>query len=296
VLWERIVKREPVCVWPLRAELGEGPIWRAEDQAVWFVDIKSDTLHRFHPETGGQAAWAAPSRPGFIAPLRGGGFVVGAKAGLHRFDAETGSFELLRTVEPEAPENRLNDACVDQAGGLWFGSMHDPETEDSGALYVYRPGDRLELKARGIRVTNGPAFSPDHRTFYHTDTVHRTVYAYDVDGDGTLTNERIHIRFSADDGYPDGTVVDAEGGLWIGSFGGGALLRFSSEGRLAERIAFPCANVTKAAFGGADLKTLFVTTARVGCDAETLSGQPLAGGLFTLSSDVPGLPQRDVRL
>lgn len=287
---------DPICVWPLEAELGEGPLWLASQQALWFVDIKADKLHRFKPSTAAKTSWSTPPSPSFIAPARNGGFVVGLKAGLHRFDPEIGTFTLLRDPEPDQPDNRLNDAHVGADGTLWFGSMHDPESDDSGALYSYGGGDRLLRRDGGMRVTNGPAFSPDRRTFYHTDTIRRTVYAYDADDAGGLANKRVFVRFADGDGHPDGTAVDAEGGVWIGSFGGGALFRFSAEGALVARIALPCPNVTKAAFGGPDLKTLYVTTARVGMDAKALARHPLAGGLFSLSADVAGLPQYEAAL
>jgi len=290
------VHSDPTCVWPLAAELGEGPLWLPSQQALWFVDIKGARLHRYEPETGAKRSWPTPPAPSFILPARGGGFVVGLKGGLHRFDPETGTFALLRDPEPDAPDNRMNDAHVGPDGVLWFGSMHDPETEDSGALYSYSAGDRLLRWDGGMRVTNGPAFSPDRRTFYHTDTAQRTVYAYDADDQGGLSRKRVFVQFADSDGHPDGTAVDAQGGVWIGSFGGGALLRFSADGALQDRIAFPCPNVTKAAFGGPDLKTLYVTTARVGMDTAALARHPLAGGLFSLRAEVAGLPQYEAVL
>src|SRR5262245_26511777 len=125
------------CVWPVGACLGEGPTWSATEQAVWFVDIKRKQIHRFDARIEQGRSWDAPSEPGFLLPVQGGGFLAGLKTGLHRFDARSGDFTLVATVEPPHLENRLNDGYVDAQGRLWFGSMHDPETRRSGVLYRF---------------------------------------------------------------------------------------------------------------------------------------------------------------
>lgn len=284
----------PDCVWALGAELGEGPIWLAADDAVWFVDIKGRKVHCWSADTGQGRSWDAPSNPGFLAPVADGGWLAGLKSGLHRFDPDSGAFSLLRTVEPDAPDNRLNDGCVDRAGRLWFGSMHDPEAEPTGALYRLEPDGGLVVCDTGYVITNGPALSPDLRTLYHTDTLERVIWAFDLSPDGAISNRREFAR--VDQGYPDGPAVDAEGCLWTGLFGGWGLNRYAPDGRLIEHVRFPVANVTKPAFGGRDLRTLYVTTAWKGLSADDRREQPLAGGLFSLRVETPGLPQGLLRL
>jgi sugar lactone lactonase YvrE len=282
------------CVWNVAAELGEGPVWSAREQALWFVDIKGRQVHRFSAATGETRSWAAPSNPGFLAPLAGGGWLIGLKSGLHRFTPESGDFAFHAAVEPRQPENRLNDGYVDAQGRLWFGSMHDPETAATGALY--RLGrDGLSAVDRGYVITNGPAVSPDGRTLYHTDTLLRRIYAFDLDG-GSLSNRRIFATIEDGAGYPDGPAVDAEGCVWTGLFGGWGLRRYSPGGELLAFIRFPCANVTKPAFGGDDLRTLYATTAWKGLSPAERAGQPLAGGLFRFAVNTPGLPQHELRL
>jgi sugar lactone lactonase YvrE len=286
---------EPVaCVWDVAAELGEGPVWSAREQALWFVDIKGKRIHRFSAATGETKSWDAPSNPGFLVPVAGGGWLVGLKSGLHRFDPDSGAFSLHAVVEPDQPDNRLNDGYVDAEGRLWFGSMHDPEDEPTGALW------RLDLtglaaKDRNYVITNGPAISPDGRTLYHTDTLMRLIYAFDLTG-GALSNRRVFTSIEDGAGYPDGPAVDAEGCVWTGLFGGWGLRRYAPTGELLAFIRFPCANVTKPAFGGADLKTVYATTAWKGLSPDKRAAQPLAGGLFRLTVDVPGLPQHELRL
>lgn len=281
---------EVECVWPVGAILGEGPVWSAAERAVWFVDIKSPAIHRFDTVTGERRSWPAPARCGFVLPLRTGGFVAGLKTGLHRFNPETGNFSLMHVVEPHAPNNRLNDGFVDAEGFLWFGSMDDNEEEPSGALYQLHH-DGCVRRDPGYVVSNGPAASPDGLTLYHTDTLAGIIYAFDRSRNGVLSSKRVFVRFAPGEGYPDGPIVDAEGCLWTGVFGGWGMRRYSPRGELLQTLKLPCSAVTKAAFGGDDLRTLYITTAHVALNAEERKQQPLAGGLFSARIEVPGLPQ-----
>ncbi|MEY4706608.1 MAG: gluconolactonase [Pseudomonadota bacterium] len=280
----------PECIWPLDATLGEGPVWW--DGALWFTDIKQQTLHRFDP-AGGTQSWPAPSPVGFLAPRRSGHFIAGAKTGLYDFDPGNGTFALIRTVEPDRPGNRLNDGAVDAKGRLWFGSMDDDERAATGKLYRLEDGG-LTAMDEGYVITNGPAFSPDGATLYHTDTLEKIIWAFDVDEAGALSNRRVFVRIEDGAGYPDGCVVDAQGCLWTGLFGGWAARRYSPQGALLESVKFPTANVTKLAFGGDDLATVHATTATKGLTPGDRAAQPLAGGLFRFTAAVPGLPQNAV--
>lgn len=282
------LKADVACIWPLACTLGEGPLWW--QGAVWFTDIKQKQVHRFDPRNGQGQSWTAPSEVGFLAPLENGHFIAGAKTGLYDFDPADGSFALIRRVEPDRPTNRLNDGAVDATGRLWFGSMDDDEKEPSGMLYRFHDGSLAPMDS-GYVITNGPAFSPDGGTLYHTDTLQRRIYAFDLHKDGSLAAKRIFVTIEEGAGYPDGPVVDSEGCLWTGLFGGWSVRRYAPDGRLLERVAFPVANVTKLAFGGPNLTTVYATTARKGLDAAALAGQPQAGGLFCFAAKTPGQPQ-----
>ena len=284
---------EPECVWALGAELGEGPLWQARENALWFVDIKKKRIHRFAHAGGVQQSFNAPEQPGFLAPLPDGKFIAGLKTGLHTFDPLSGSLTFRRAVEPDQPGNRLNDGAVDSKGQLWFGSMDDGENARTGRLY--RLGARgVQAMDEGYCITNGPAFSPDGKTLYHTDTLKGIIYAFDLHDDGSLSNKRIFVEIENALGYPDGPVVDDEGFLWTGLFGGWSVRRYSPQGELSKTVKFPCANVTKIAFGGPKLTTVYATTAAKGLDAIARQAQPLAGGLFQFETDTPGPPQHEV--
>lgn len=283
------------CRWDLGAALGEGPVWVARDHALWFVDIKQRQLHRYDPASGERRSVAAPGQCGFLLPAADGTFIAGVQGGLHRFDPATGRFTLLVPVETARPGNRLNDGVVDPSGHLWFGSMDDAESFESGRFY--RLDDDGQVRPRGLKcpITNGPAFSPDGRTGYFIDTLDRKVWAYDVDAGGQLDRQRLFVDLADGPGWPDGPTVDEDGHVWIGLYGGWSARRYSPTGTLVETVDFPVANVTKLAFGGADRRTLFATTAAQNLTAEALARQPLAGGLFAGPSPVRGLAGVDIR-
>ncbi|HTH59372.1 MAG TPA: SMP-30/gluconolactonase/LRE family protein [Paraburkholderia sp.] len=280
----------PECVWPLGAELGEGPLWQAAENAVWFVDIKGHRVHRLSTATGEQTTWDAPGQVSFIVPHENGAFVCGLPGDLYRFDAASGRFDKLLDIEPDLPGNRLNDGFVDAQGRLWFGSMDNAEEAPSGTLYRVDEDGIARAQDVGYVITNGPAMSPDGRTLYHNDTMRRVVYAFDVADDGMLSGKRVFATISGD-GHPDGLAVDAEGFVWVALFGGWRIERYSPDGTLVAEVPFPCANVTKLAFGGDDLQTVYATTAWKGLSAVERQHQPAAGGLFSFRSPVPGQKQ-----
>jgi len=279
------------CVWPLKADLGEGPFWSAAEKALWFVDIFEKQIHRFEPDTGHGQSWTAPAKVSFVLPEASGSFLAGLPGAVARFHARSGAFEILARVEGDHPQNRLNDACIDRHGRLWFGSMDEDSRRKSAAIYRWGAEPAPVLADAGYCISNGPAFSPDGRTFYATDTLDHVLYRFAVGENGALEHKTPLIRFKPEDGFPDGTTVDAEGCLWVAFWGGWCVRRFSPDGRLIAEVKLPCAHVTKLAFGGDTLTTAYVTTARHGVEPQDLAGQPLAGGIFAFEVDVPGLAQ-----
>jgi sugar lactone lactonase YvrE len=282
------------CVCAVGAQLGEGPLWSADDQAVWFVDIKGKRVHRFDTRTSALMSWQAPEEVGFIVRATRGRFICGMRSGLHGFDPASGNFSLITRVDSDRPGNRLNDGYVDGAGRLWFGSMDNAEAEPTGALYRF---DSRGLKRAddGYVITNGPVASLDGRTLYHVDTLQRLIYAFDLADDGSVANRRVFVRIEKPGAYPDGPAIDSAGCVWIGLFGGWGVQRYSPQGELMETIAMPVANCTKLAFGGNDMRTMYVTTAWKGLTTEQLAGQPLAGGLFATRVDTAGVASNEVR-
>ncbi|HST92494.1 MAG TPA: SMP-30/gluconolactonase/LRE family protein [Brevundimonas sp.] len=282
---------EPELIWDVRAELGEGPAWSAREGCVWFVDIKGRALYRYGVADGSRRVWRTPDQTGFALPAEDGSLVCGVRSGLHRFDPATGAFPLLATVEPDRPRNRLNDGFVAPDGTLWFGSMDDSEATLSGALYSYRQGV-ITRHDDGYRVTNGPAMSPDGATLYHNDTTERRIYAFDHTA-SVLTRKRLFAETA--DGFADGLCVDAAGVVHVGLFNGAGVAQFAPSGERTGTIRFPVVTVTKCAFGGRDLTTLYCTTAWLG-NAHLRQEQPTLGGLYRVRGRPPGLPPALVKL
>ena len=281
---------EPRDVWDIAAELGEGPVWVERDRALWFVDIKKHHIHRYDPESGDKRTWSAPEQVGFILPAQRGGFVAGLQSGLYHFDEGSGAFEQIVEVEPDMPTNRLNDGVVDPAGRLWFGSMDNGERAKTGAFYCFGDGRLTRTTVDNIAITNGPAVSPDGRLLYVVDTLKGTIDRVELRDDGTLGERSPYVRIAPTEGHPDGPTIDSEGCVWISLYNGWEARRYSPAGELIDTVRFPVANITKIAFGGDDLRTVYATTARQLLSAEQIAKQPQIGDLFEFRVDVPGVP------
>lgn len=281
--------RTPERAAAVGALLGEGPVWDAQRQCLWFVDIKQPRVFRHEPGSRDVRHWEAPAQIGFVVPAADGSLIAGMPGALHRFVPEHGTFEPLRTLEADLPGNRLNDATCSPLGELWFGTMDDAEESDTGRIYRYAAGRIHDAGLPPACITNGPALSPDGGTLYHTDTLGRCIYASRLGIDRQPRDTRLLVQIEEGAGYPDGPAVDAEGCIWTGLFGGWAARRYSPDGWLLQEVRFPVAHVTKLAFGGADLKTAFATTARKGLGGADLLRQPSAGDLFSFRVDVAGL-------
>ncbi len=282
---------ESRLIWPVETMLGEGPAW-IRDQ-LWFVDIKGGKLHRYDPSSQERKSFEVGGAPSFVVPTDGDALLVGDGGALRLFDGETLGAPIATIAMPA--HNRTNDATVHASGHLWFGTMDDQERAASGAVYRF-DGETIRAVGGECTITNGPAISPDGRTLYHVDTLAGTIVAFDIAGDDALTDGVLFATIAPEDGNPDGVTVDSEGSVWVGLWGGWEARRYAPDGTLQARVALPCANVTKVAFGGPDLRTGYVTTARAGLSAGQLAEQPLAGGLFAFDAPAPGLPLPAVRL
>ncbi|WP_338243507.1 SMP-30/gluconolactonase/LRE family protein [Aurantiacibacter hainanensis] len=272
--------------------LGEGVLWDPVRQVVWFVDIKRHRLWHYDPETGSNSFAEAPGQIGWAIPAEGGSLLCGLQDGLYVFDPEDKSFAKLMDVPGEPSGNRLNDACADPWGRVWFGSMDDSEGAASGRFYVFDRGEIRPAGPNGITITNGPAVDASGSRIYFTDTTAQRIFVADLSSSG-VGEARPFADTGAlfPDAYPDGPVVDAEDHLWTGLYLGSKVARFSPDGELVATIEMPARDITKMAFGGSDLGTGYVTTATKNMEPADMEQYPLAGGLLTFEAPVRGFAQ-----
>jgi sugar lactone lactonase YvrE len=279
------------CVLDAKAELGECPVWAADEQALYWVDILAPALHRLDPASGATRTWPLPSRVGSFGLRESGGAVVALVDGFHLLDLDTGALTPLATVEP-VPGTRFNDGKVAPDGRFFAGTMDEEQlARPIAALHRLDPdGSRHEV-VRGLVVSNGLAWSADGRTMFHSDSKAQVVWTYDYDpATGELSGRRVLCRPTEEQGRPDGGAADEEGYYWSAGISAGVLNRWAPDGTLDRSIPLPCAHPTAPCFGGPDLRTVFVTSLRHDLPPEVLADKPLSGGIFAVQVDVPGVP------
>jgi sugar lactone lactonase YvrE len=278
-----------------RCLLGESPLWHPTEQALYAVDIPGRQVLRWRDGADTPDVWPQDAEPGCIAARASGGLLVARRDGLWTLDTTTGEQALLSAPPYDAARLRFNDGKVDPAGRLWVGSISDAR-EPEAALYRF-DGREFAAQVPGLTTSNGLAWSPDGRRVHWSDTKAHRIYAADFDAaTGALSAPRVFAEFKPrvpDEVYagrPDGAAMDAEGHYWAAMFEGGALVRIAPSGEVVRRIELPVTCPTMPTFGGADGRTLFITTAREKRPAEELAREPLAGAVLQLRVDVPGKP------
>lgn len=270
------------------AILGEGPGWDPVTARLIWLDILGSRVHWFDPATGRDTVMATEQHIGAAKPRADGGIVANLRDGVGLYDAD-GAFRWLH-LEP-VPGRRANDATVDAAGTLWAGTMRYDEAPGGGTLARFLPDGTVVPVLDDVAVSNGTDWSPDGTLMYYVDSPTRRVDVFDADpGTGEIRKRRPFARIEDGAGFPDGLTVDAEGCVWVALWEGGAVRRYTPDGKLDRVVAVPAARTTACAFGGPRLTDLYITTATVGLDARTLAGQPLAGSLLVLPDAGQGMP------
>lgn len=281
------------------ALLGESPFWHPRERALYYCDIPDRKLQRFDPVSGELLHWDFDTELASCAPCVDGQLLLAMRDGLWRFDPQGGARKRLAEPPYDPAKERFNDGKCDPQGRFWVGTIYEPRDAAKATLHCWN-GAKLVKRADSATVGNGLAWSPNGRTLYWSDTKAHTIYAFDFEpAGGELSGRRVFASFplkqdgqSLDSygGRPDGAAVDAEGCYWVAMFEGQRLLRLSPAGELLREVRLPVRCATMPCFGGADLKTIYITTSREKRPAAELMAQPMAGCVLALDVDVPGLP------
>lgn len=273
----------------VQAELGEGPRWDEKSQRLLFVDIMRGAVHDFDPASGADRVVIIGRPVGVVACTHDDTLIVGAQGGFFKADRTTGHIRLIAAVEETEEDLRLNDGNCDSHGRFWAGSLSMSERPQAGALYRLDSQGAVTCVMRGVTISNGIDWAPDDTRMYYVDTPTGMIEVFDYEPVcGGLSNRRPFAVISAEHGRPDGLTVDADGGVWVALWNGGAVRRYTSEGHLDAVIPVPVSCPTSCAFGGPELEDLYITSARVALSHAERVAQPHAGSLFRCRPGVRG--------
>jgi len=270
--------------------LGEGPLWDDREGRLYWVDIRSSVLEWTDIGAGRLERKAVGVRLSALGLRRQGGLVAAADHAVGVLDPDNGVFEPRVTFEPERPRNRTNDGGVGQDGRFWFGTMDDEGRAGQGALYSLDADWTLKRVVDELSIPNGITTTVDGVMLYAADSGRQVIETRALDPTtGVLSPPYEFASFATEVFTPDGSALDEEGCLWSALWDGGRVVRFTHDGRIERTVALPVSRPTSCAFGGPDMRTLFVTSARDGLDAAALAAEPLAGSVFAVDAGVRGL-------
>ena len=287
------------CILNCKCHLGEGALWDVDGGCLWWLDVPMPSrLHRLEVNANTHTTWDMPEMITSLSVRKNGqGLIVASHRGINFFDPAQGTLQRQFEPEPDKPENRCNDGASDAQGRFWFGTMQNniaadgspiDITSNTGTLYRLNPDMSLHPQVSGIGVSNTVCWSPDQQKMYFTDTLTGWIWVFDYDANsGTISNRQDFAQF--DRGYPDGSTVDSEGYLWNCRWEGNCVVRFAPDGSVDRVVEVGSEQVTSCAFGGENLDTLFITTARYEQTDDSLQQYPDSGGLFAVKPGVIGI-------
>lgn len=283
-----VFERRPDVAVPCGCVLGEGAIWDHRLGILYWVDINGQALWSWRPDAGEEArSRALAERIGFVLLTEDPGILIaGLKSGLARLSLVDGATATLLRPEPDLPGNRLNDGAVGPDGTIYFGTLNEADRQPTGHFYRWSGGDP-ERFGTGTITTNGPAVDAERGWLYATDTSRGRVLRHPLGPDGSVGLPEDFVTFGEGEGHPDGMAIDAESHVWICHFRGARITRFDPEGSPVLVVPMPTPQVTKLAFGGPDLATIYVTSAARDLDREI---DPLAGHVFRIQAGIAGRP------
>jgi sugar lactone lactonase YvrE len=280
------------CVLKIRSILGEGALWDEAQNRLFWIDLKRPAVYQFDPATGRNAKVKARLK-GYIGAMvlrRSGGMIVLDHRGIFVLDPDTGAMRAFAKPIKDMRQVAFNDAKCDRQGNLWSGVGDRKEAKPLGVFYRFGPKGKTTRIDSNFICPNGPAFSPDGQTCYFSDSVANKIYRYEIDlHGGRVSARRLFAAIPNGDGQPDGLTVDAEGGVWCAQWDGWRVSRFLPDGKLDRVLEIPVPRPTSVAFGGPDLRTLYITSASVDLPRARLKEAPLSGSIFACRPGQRGL-------
>ncbi len=290
------------CVVDAKNHLGEGPLWDPTEGVLYWVDMLDKQVWSYDPRADRTNTWQLPKIVGAFALREQGGAVLTMEDGFYFMDLQSGETELIAHVDVEVENSIFNDGKVDRRGRFFAGGEDQVTEAPICGLFRLDPDLTVHELERGIICNNGPSWSPDNKTFYHTDSFRQEIYAYDYDIEtGEIGNKRLFASTENEPGIPDGSTIDSEGYLWNAQIISGDLVRYTPDGVIDRRIPIPCKTITSAMFGGENLDIIYLTsmgnTDFLGPEGRRLFGeaakpQPHGGGIFAVSgTGATGLPE-----
>jgi sugar lactone lactonase YvrE len=280
-----------------RAILGEGPTWRPGENAVYWIDLRAPAIFRYDCASGSNETLPVQlgDRLGAMIFTTDGRMVVADRAGLHL--VERGQRRTLAHPDAEQALNCFNDAKVDARGRLWSGGADTKDTDANGSLWMFDAKASARKIDSGFICSNGPAFSIDGTRAYFTDSYAYEIWCYDIDpATGEVGPRRSFAKIKPEDGYPDGMTVDAEGFLWNAHWDGWRITRYDPDGRIDRVLTVPVPKPTSIAFGGPDMKRLYITSASLDMTPQQLAEAPWSGCLMACDLDIAGRLDHDYAL
>jgi sugar lactone lactonase YvrE len=270
--------------------LGEGPLWCQLTNSLYWVDILESKVHRFDPAAGANRTWAVPEHVGTVVTRAKGGLTLALRGGFAHLNTGDGAITRLAQPAADKPHLRFNDGKCDPAGRFWAGTLAYDEKPNQGSLYRLDPSGAITVMLEQVSISNGLAWDLARSRFYYIDSPTRTVAAFHYDhASGAITNRRVAVQATPEDGWPDGMAIDVEGKLWVAHWGGSQVIRWDPEtGKALARIRTPASQPSACAFGGPRLDRLYITSARVGMKPEQLAKEP-AGSLFVADPGIAGV-------
>lgn len=273
-----------------KSVLGEGPVWDFQKQLLFWVDIEGYQLHQRNPSTGENSNWEFDEMIGAAVPMKNGNLLLAMEKGLASFNAETAELIHLGVLKNDDSSIRFNDGKVGPSSNFWIGTMEKNCASGAGNFFRVTPNLQSSLQIANTSVSNGLAWSSDKKKFYYIDSPTFQIRVFDFEK-GAISNRKTIIEVPQEYGSPDGMCIDCEDMLWVAHWGGNCIRRWNPEtGGVLKKVEVSAPHVTSCCFGGKDLKTLYITTARSGLDPKQLLDYPLSGGLFTYESEVKGTP------